>query len=45
MWKFLTPLNGKHMLFAWMSLVFVAFTDVYIRLVASGTITDYGFHF
>ena len=44
-WKLLTPLNGRHMLFAWMSLGFVAFTDLYIRLVASGTIHDYGFHF
>jgi len=44
-WKTLTPLNGKHMLFAWMSLVFVAFTDLYVRLVASGAIHDYGFHF
>ena len=44
-WKALTPLNGKHMLFAWMSLVFVAFTDLYVRLVASGAIHDYGFHF
>ena len=44
-WKMLTPLNGRHMLFAWMSLVFVAFTDLYVRLVASGTIHDYGFHF
>ena len=45
MWKTLTPLNARHMLFAWMSLVFVAFTDFYVRLVASGTIHDYGFHF
>lgn len=44
-WKALTPLNGKHMLFAWMSLIFVAFTDLYVRLVASGAIHDYGFHF
>lgn len=44
-WKTLTPLNGKHMLFAWMSLVFVACTDLYVRLVASGAIHDYGFHF
>jgi hypothetical protein len=27
--------------FAWASLVFVGFTDVYVRLVASGAITDY----
>ncbi len=45
LWKALTPLNGKHMLFAWMSLCFVAFTDLYIRLVASGAIHDYGIHF
>jgi hypothetical protein len=45
LWKTLTPLNAKHMVFAWMSLVFVALTDVYVRLVASGTIHDYGFHF
>ena len=44
-WKTLTPLNAKHMVFAWMSLVFVAFTDLSVRLVASGTIHDYGFHF
>ena len=44
-WKALTPLNGRHMLFAWTSLVFVGFTDFYVRLVASGTIHDYGFHF
>ena len=45
LWKFITPLNARHMVFAWMSLVFVALTDVYVRLVASGTIHDYGFHF
>ncbi|MEI7859661.1 MAG: hypothetical protein WCI26_07495 [Acidimicrobiales bacterium] len=44
-WKVLTPLNGRHMLFAWLSLVFVAFTDFYVRMVASGAIQDYGFHF
>ena len=40
-WKFVTPLNGKHMQFAWVSLFVVALTDVYVRLVASGTITDF----
>ncbi len=40
-WKFLTPFNVKHMNFAWTSLIFVAFTDIYVRLVASGAITDY----
>ena len=28
------------MQFAWASLVFVALTDLYVRLVASGTFTD-----
>ena len=41
LWKFVTPLNAKHMQFAWMSLIVVAMTDVYVRLVASGTITDF----
>jgi hypothetical protein len=41
LWKLVSPLNAKHMNFAWASLLFVAFTDVYIRLVASGAITDY----
>ena len=40
-WKFLTPLNAKHKQIAWVSLIFVALTDVYVRLVASGAITDY----
>ena len=40
-WKFLTPLNAKHMNLAWTSLIFVALTDVYVRLVASGAISDY----
>jgi hypothetical protein len=41
LWKFVTPLNARHMQIAWASLIFVALTDVYIRLVASGAITDY----
>jgi hypothetical protein len=40
-WKIVTPLNAKHMNFAWASLIFVAFTDVYVRLVASGVWTDF----
>lgn len=43
-WKMLTPLNARHMAFAWLSLVFVALTDLYVRLVASGVIHDPGFH-
>ena len=33
-------LNRRHQLFAWCSLFSVALTDVYIRLCASGVITD-----
>ena len=40
-WKFVTPLNARHMQFAWMSLIVVGLTDLYVRLVASGTITDF----
>jgi hypothetical protein len=39
-WKFLTPLNGRHMQIAWASLVFVALTDLYVRLVAAGVFSD-----
>jgi len=41
LWKIVSPLNASHMKFAWASLVFVALADLYVRLVASGTITDY----
>jgi hypothetical protein len=39
-WSFLTFLNERHMLFAWMSLISVGFADFYIRMVASGTFHD-----
>jgi hypothetical protein len=39
-WKFISVLNERHMLIAWVSLFGVALTDLYIRLVANGTITD-----
>jgi hypothetical protein len=40
LWQGSTWLNGRHMLFAWISLVWVAFTDFYIYLVSTGTIRD-----
>jgi hypothetical protein len=40
LWKLVTPLNANHMKFAWASLVFVALTDLYVRLVASGAFHD-----
>jgi hypothetical protein len=39
-WKLTSKLNENHMLFAWMSLFSVGLTDLYIRLVACGVITD-----
>jgi len=40
LWKGSTWFNARHMAFAWLSLVWVAFTDFYIYLVSSGTIRD-----
>ena len=42
-WTQVSKLNTRHMQIAWVSLVWVAFTDLYIRLVASGAITDLRF--
>jgi hypothetical protein len=39
-WQRLSFLNEHHMLFAWLSLFSVGLADLYIRLVASGTIHD-----
>jgi len=39
-WKFVSKINEHHMLIAWCSLVFVMFSDVYVRLVAAGAILD-----
>jgi hypothetical protein len=35
-WGFVTKLNARHMQFAWASLVWVALTDLYVRLAAAG---------
>lgn len=39
-WKKVSWLNARHMQFAWASLFWVGFTDIYVRLVAMGAITD-----
>ncbi len=39
-WKKVTSLNERHMLWAWVSMVWVGFTDYYVRMVAWGNITD-----
>jgi hypothetical protein len=40
LWGFMSRLNHRHMQIAWVSLVGVALTDLYVRLVATGTIHD-----
>jgi hypothetical protein len=40
LWKRSTWLNERHMHFAWASLFWVAFTDIYVRLVSMGVIRD-----
>ena len=42
-WTFVSKLNEKHQNFAWVSLFGVALTDLFVRLVASGTITNFYF--
>jgi hypothetical protein len=39
-WRWTSFLNEHHMLFAWLSLFSVGLADLYIRLVATGTIRD-----
>ena len=39
-WKIVTYLNRRHQIFAWFSLVWVGISDVYVRLVSMGVITD-----
>ncbi|MGQ0537200.1 MAG: hypothetical protein ACT4PT_14150 [Methanobacteriota archaeon] len=39
LWSRVTMLNRRHMLWAWISLVWVAFTDLYIRTVAATGVT------
>jgi hypothetical protein len=40
LWKLVTALNERHMAFAWASLFSVALTDLYIRMLATGQLTD-----
>jgi hypothetical protein len=40
LWKGSSWLNARHMAFAWFSLAWVAFTDLYIQLVSRGVIVD-----
>jgi hypothetical protein len=40
LWKLVTVLNERHQPLAWASLLSVALTDLYIRMVACGALTD-----
>ncbi len=41
LWKnVFSELNAHHQLWAWVSMIWIAFTDFYVWLVASGTIHD-----
>ncbi len=39
-WRFVTRINMRHPTYAWCSLLSVVLTDLYIRFVAMGVITD-----
>ena len=40
LWRLVTRFNEHHMLWAWISLFWVGFSDLYVRLVSMGIITD-----
>lgn len=40
-WKCVSGFNRRHMLFAWLSLFWVAFSDIYVRLCSMNVWTDY----
>lgn len=40
LWRLVTRFNDHHMLWAWVSLYWVGFADLYVRLVSMGVITD-----
>ena len=42
-WRFVSWFNGRHALWAWLSLFSVGFADLYIRLCAAGIWHDVRF--
>jgi hypothetical protein len=40
LWTWVSKLNARHPLYAWISLFGVALADLYVRLVASGAVSD-----
>jgi hypothetical protein len=43
LWRMVTTQNESHMLWAWTSLIWVALTDLYIRLLSMGILRDVRF--
>ncbi len=41
LWRWVTKLNARHMMFAWFSLFWVGFSDFYVRMCSMGIFTDY----
>jgi hypothetical protein len=42
-WSLVSRINEKHMEFAWVSLIWVGLTDLYVRLLSLGVIYDVRF--
>jgi hypothetical protein len=40
LWRAITVLNGRHAMWAWVSMFSVAFTDMYIRMLQAGWFAD-----
>jgi len=40
-WSQVSCLNGRHMFWAWVSMIWVGFTDFYIRMVSMGVFHDF----
>ena len=43
LWTWVSKQNANHALYAWLSLFSVAFADLYVVLLSTGTITDVRF--
>jgi hypothetical protein len=40
-WNQVSKLNARHMMWAWISMIWVGFTDFYVRMVSMGVFTDF----
>jgi len=40
-WQGVSKLNSRHMFWAWISMIWVAFTDIYVRMISKGYWTDF----